>query len=216
MIFIRVTGCNVRCGYCDTDYAFKEGVDIPMQDIYERIKGYPCQSVCITGGEPLLQIDELMKLVNMLKYWKYHISVETNGTIMFTRKNWPEVEKFVMDIKTPVSEIVFDYKKTVYNVQGLTQDDEIKFVVWNHEDVEFMVNQLRYIPKEIPVTISPVIMNLPKEYLTDDKREVAILKAISISLRGLIESVLEIDTGHDIRLLPQLHKIIWPDVKKGV
>ena len=79
-IFIRFTGCNLRCIYCDTTYAFYEGEDMGMEEIIEAIKKWKCRRVCITGGEPLLQ-QEVYALIDALLKMEYEVSVETNGSI---------------------------------------------------------------------------------------------------------------------------------------
>ena len=213
VIFIRTSGCNVRCKYCDTEYAFEKGESILPVDIVGNIKKYPCKSVCITGGEPLVQTEQLLNLIKTLKHWRYYVSLETNGTIPITY-GLKEVDKIVMDIKCPSSGIVINENVTELNVQALDLDkDEIKFVVspshCEPNDLRFVEKWLKKIPKDIKITISPVIKN----EIHDGSD---FYFAVSTSLRSLSEWVKDLDTGHDIRLLPQLHKIIWPDVKKGV
>ena len=79
-IFIRFTGCNLRCKWCDTKYAYDEGEDLSIDQIIEKIKSYPSTQICVTGGEPLLQ-DELSTLIQRLIELKYDINLETNGSI---------------------------------------------------------------------------------------------------------------------------------------
>ena len=79
-IFIRTTGCNLRCSYCDTKYAYDSGEEMSIETILDNISIYPCKYICITGGEPLLQ-NEIMNLINALLKRKYYICLETNGSI---------------------------------------------------------------------------------------------------------------------------------------
>jgi len=205
VIFIRTTGCNVRCVYCDTEYAFEKGKEMEMQEIHVHIKPFPCMNVCITGGEPLVQSEDLVKLIKMLKYWGYYVSIETNGTMNIT--DLKDTDKVVMDIKCPSSGIVIDDIVTKVNVRTLRSCDEIKFVISNVEDQKFVEKWLKTIFKDIIVTISPVILGTDKNLLPID---------IGIALKELSEWVKGLNSGHDIRLLPQLHKIMWPDKVKGV
>jgi len=79
-IFIRTTGCNLRCSFCDTIYAYDEGKEMTIEEILNDISKYSCKYICITGGEPLLQ-DEVLKLINILLKDNYKICLETNGSI---------------------------------------------------------------------------------------------------------------------------------------
>ena len=79
-IFIRTTGCNLRCSYCDTKYAYDSGEEMNIETILDTIRKYSCKYICITGGEPLLQT-EIMSLINALLKRKYHICLETNGSL---------------------------------------------------------------------------------------------------------------------------------------
>ena len=76
-IFIRLTGCNLRCKYCDTEYAFYEGEEMEEEEIIGKISRWKCKRVCITGGEPLLQ--DISKLIDLLMKKNYEVSIETNG-----------------------------------------------------------------------------------------------------------------------------------------
>jgi 7-carboxy-7-deazaguanine synthase len=93
-IFVRASGCNLRCPWCDSKYALEEGKDIPIQNIMKRISGYPAKRVTITGGEPTLQEEELVKLLRVLRRRKYSTQIETNGTIKFS----PKVIKLINNI----------------------------------------------------------------------------------------------------------------------
>ena len=103
-IFIRTTGCNLRCHYCDTKYAYDNGREMDIDDIYLKIKKYPCKKICITGGEPLIQ-EEILDLINKLMNNNYKICIETNGSIDI--KNVIDYKTIIisLDIKCPSSEM---------------------------------------------------------------------------------------------------------------
>ena len=79
-IFVRLTGCNLRCSYCDTVYAYSEGSVMSLDEILNRVKGYGARNICITGGEPLLQ-ENTSKLINLLKKNHFNVYIETNGSL---------------------------------------------------------------------------------------------------------------------------------------
>lgn len=131
MIFVRVTGCNLRCSYCDTKYAYYEGVDMEVDEIIREIKKYNLNYVEITGGEPLLQ-EEVYELIDMLVK-NYNVLIETNGSVSVEKIN-PKA-KIIMDIKTPGSGM--SDKNLIDNLRFLKKEDEIKFVLTNKEDYEW-------------------------------------------------------------------------------
>ncbi|MFQ5685556.1 MAG: 7-carboxy-7-deazaguanine synthase QueE, partial [Candidatus Scalindua sp.] len=102
-VFVRLTGCNLRCSYCDTTYAYDEGTEVSVNEVLSTIKGYGCKNVCITGGEPLLQ-NNVTKLINLLKKDHYNIFVETGGSINIDIL--PKAVIRIMDIKCPGSGMV--------------------------------------------------------------------------------------------------------------
>ena len=104
-VFIRFTGCNLRCSWCDTQYAWEEGIEMTRQQIIKAITKYDVNSVCITGGEPLMQIAELRELIADLKKRGYFIQLETNGTI-YDQNIFESVDCVSLDIKPPSSGIV--------------------------------------------------------------------------------------------------------------
>ena len=99
--FIRFTGCNLKCDYCDTTYAYEEGEELNIEAIMEQVEKLNNNYVCLTGGEPLLQ-EDVQQLINELTNYGYQISIETNGTVALDQFNLEEV-KVVMDLKLPSS-----------------------------------------------------------------------------------------------------------------
>uniref|UniRef100_A0A7C4AJ55 7-carboxy-7-deazaguanine synthase n=1 Tax=Thermodesulfovibrio aggregans TaxID=86166 RepID=A0A7C4AJ55_9BACT len=131
MVFVRLTGCNLRCSYCDTKYAYNEGAELSVQEVINKIKNFRLKFVEITGGEPLLQ-QEVYELMNELVR-NYNVLLETNGSLSIERIN-PEV-KVIMDIKTPGSGM--SDRNYYENLKFLKETDEVKFVLTDRNDYEW-------------------------------------------------------------------------------
>ncbi|MDI6839243.1 MAG: radical SAM protein [bacterium] len=131
-IFVRLTGCNLRCSYCDTKYAYEEGDEISVDEIICEIGKYDCKLIEITGGEPLLQ-PEVYDLSYKLLALDYKILVDTNGSIPVERLA-PEIIR-ILDIKCPGSGM----SDRMYwdNLKNLRHTDEIKFVCSDKQDYEW-------------------------------------------------------------------------------
>ncbi len=190
-VFVRLTGCNLRCSYCDTTYAYEEGIDMSVNKIVNKIEDYDCKNVCITGGEPLLQRD-VYKLINLLKTKSYKIFVETNGALNIDLLPGNIIR--IMDVKCPDSGMnkEMDWR----NLERLRGDDEVKFVMSSKKDYEWAKRIVRK-------------HNLP------DKTKVlfgsSYGKLKPKSLAGWI-----LKDRLNVRLQLQLHRIIWPDKARGV
>ncbi len=190
-VFVRLTGCNLRCSYCDTTYAYEEGRNMTLNEIIDKIEGFGCKNVCITGGEPLLQRNTY-KLINLLKKKDYKIFIETNGSMDMNLL--PGYVIRIMDVKCPDSGMnrEMDWK----NLERLRGDDEVKFVMSSRKDYEWAK---RIVKKH----------NLP------DRTKVlfgsAYGKLKPKSLAGWI-----LKDKLNVRLQLQLHRIIWPDKTRGV
>jgi 7-carboxy-7-deazaguanine synthase len=190
-IFIRLTGCNLRCRYCDTEYAFYEGTDIPVADVVARIAQYPSRLVLVTGGEPMLQ-RSVHDLFRMLLDAGYTVCLETGGQILL-RDVDPRVHK-IMDFKCPSSGMA---AHNLYgNVDCLTRNDEVKFVVGDRADFDWACDiTLRYdLTGKAAVLFSPEHKKIPYEDLA----------------RWVL------DCGLPVRMQLQLHRIIWPESLRGV
>lgn len=196
--FIRLTGCNLRCSYCDTTYAYDGGESFSIDEVLSRIEGYGCRLVEITGGEPLLQ-DAVYPLLNALLKNGKDVLIETNGSIDIQRikgLNGSGVNgiKIIMDVKCPESGM--SEKMNWGNLNMLTRNDEIKFVICNEDDYQWS--------KEIMEKYSladrcPVLMSPAHDRLTAEKLSEWILR-----------------DNLNVRLNLQLHKYIWCAGMKGV
>lgn len=207
-VFIRLAGCNLltHCQYCDTSYAWDGnlGIETTVEEVLNKVVKFSPHYkdwVCITGGEPLFQPDELHQLVKKLKNYGYRIEVETNGSI---KKPfwWTLVDSWVADIKCPSSAICG--VSLVDDWFSMRRDDQVKFVVGNQEDLDFarkVINsKVAYNPV---VLVSPILgmgMDLAdKENIPDE---------IWYDVRWLQE-VAEFCIELRVRLSLQLHKFVW-------
>lgn len=180
--FIRTTGCNLRCKWCDTKYAYNNGKEMKIQKIISIIKKNPTKYVCITGGEPLLQ-KEIIKLIEELLNTSYNVLLETNGSLSL--EGLPKSKKLIisMDIKTPSSGM--QDKLDVSNIKLLKSKDQIKFVIADSIDYEFAKNFLNS---------HLLICNIIFQSVEGKK------------IKELAKNVLEDEIK--ARVLPQLHKLI--------
>lgn len=190
-VFVRLTGCNLRCGYCDTQYAFYEGKEMSVQGIVAAVEGYATQLVEITGGEPLLQ-EEVYGLMNALLKKQYTVMLETGGSL--TIKKVPDAVIKIMDMKCPGSGEV--EKNNYDNLNHLGPRDEVKFVILDRNDYQWSKETIRRynIDQKATILLSPVF----------DKLE----------LKTLAEWILR--DNLPARLQTQLHKFIWDKNAIGV
>lgn len=190
-VFIRTSGCNLRCSYCDTRYAYQGGVDIPVARILAQVRSYECHLVEITGGEPLLQEDLNLLISSMLEDG-YEVLLETNGSLSIESVD-PRVVK-IMDLKCPDSGM--SQRICWENLQHLTGHDQVKFVLSSRRDYEWAKGIMAKYPllSEIEVLISTAFGALePKDvvkWMLDDRL--------------------------DARFQLQIHKYIWHPETRGV
>ena len=180
--FVRVAGCNLRCSYCDTVYAQKDGKEYPIEKILSVLSNYPTKLVEITGGEPLLQ-DGVRELIKQLIKRKYKVLVETNGSVDIGKL--PAQAVVIMDIKCPSSRM--HNKMKWKNLKKLKDKDEIKFVLSDLKDYVWAKSIIKkYNLSGRKILLSPVFNKLSPKKLSN-----WILK-----------------DGLNARLHLQLHKII--------
>jgi 7-carboxy-7-deazaguanine synthase len=131
--FVRLSGCNLRCVYCDTKYSYDEGIEMEIGDILQRVASAGVRLVEITGGEPLLQGEETLFLIRGLLDSGYEVLVETNGSM-----NIRELDKratVILDMKTPCSSM--SDKMDFTNLEVVKNTDEVKFVICSRDDYEW-------------------------------------------------------------------------------
>lgn len=204
-VFVRLTGCPLRCSYCDTTYAFSGGERMSLQAILAQVASYPCQRVCITGGEPLAQPNAI-HLMQLLLQNGYEISLETAGALSVA--NVPQAVSKVMDLKTPSSGEVS--KNLWDNLAYLTQNDQLKIVIADRNDYEWAKSKLleHQLHKKVGVVwFSPMFMlERGDDGLGDDKSSDVPNIATELAEWILADAL-------PVRLQLQLHKLIWADAK---
>ncbi len=192
-VFVRLTGCNLRCSYCDTQYAYKAGEDVAFSDIVNQIALHQCSLVEVTGGEPLIQ-KETPALIHDLLEKGYKVLLETNGS-----QDIGQVDNrciTILDVKCPSSGEA--NKNDWDNLSKLTEGDEVKFVIGDREDYDYA-----------------------KKVLDHNDISTSGVNAVHLSpLHGqmapkdLAKWILE---DHlNVRLHLQLHKVVWDPNQRGV
>jgi 7-carboxy-7-deazaguanine synthase len=190
-VFVRLTGCPLRCTYCDTEYAFHEGQFMDLDAILDAVQAYPCRLVEVTGGEPLAQ-PATPELLAALLARGYEVLLETSGAQAI--EPVPAGVRIVLDLKTPDSG---ECERNLWsNLPRLRPGDEVKFVIASRRDYEWSrdVIQSDRVPAHATVLLSPVWESGVE--------------------RDLAEWMLA--DGLRARYQMQLHKWVWPGVERGV
>jgi len=138
-VFVRLSGCNLRCVWCDTKYTWYDGKEMSVDQVLEEIKHHPCKNVSITGGEPLLQREELLDLVKRLKDMSYWVQINTNGTI-FDKEIFDMVDLITMDCKCPSSKMKCDLEVLKKTKRFFEDKTQFKFVISDKQDYMFARN----------------------------------------------------------------------------
>jgi 7-carboxy-7-deazaguanine synthase len=181
--FIRTAGCNLRCEWCDTTYAQEGGMEMTVDEIMEVIDD--TENVCVTGGEPLLQKD-LPELIGRLLEAGKRIVVETNGTKDISAI--PKDERVIvsLDVKCPSSGMA--EKNLLSNLEHLGRKDQVKFIIGDQIDLNYAIRFIRENPIEANIVFGAVG---------------------GMELLPIAEEV--VHRKLNVRVLPQLHKLIWGD-----
>ena len=189
--FVRLSGCNLRCKYCDTKWAWKGGKNVSVESIVTAVRDFGCSLVEITGGEPLLHKNSIPLMKQLLKEG-YTVLLETNGSLSL--KGIPSAVVRIVDIKTPGSGM--SDKNNFAILKTLTFRDEVKFVVTDEADYVWtkLVMERFKLASKVRVAISP----------SGDRRFAAKVAAWLAA------------DSLPARLNLQLHKILWPKVDRGV
>ncbi|KOA18669.1 7-carboxy-7-deazaguanine synthase [Clostridium homopropionicum DSM 5847] len=198
-VFIRFSGCNLNCSYCDTAWANK--IDIPYElmtdkDIYDYIKSTGIKNITLTGGEPLIQEGIIELLKRLSKDRELHVEIETNGSVIFDKFSHIEnPPSFTMDYKLPSSNM--ENKMALDNFKYLSKKDTVKFVSGSIEDLERA-------------------KNLIDTYSLVDRTRLYISPVFGkISMDKIVE-FMKYNKMNGVNLQLQLHKVIWDPKKRGV
>tara|TARA_B100000214_G_C23944784_1_gene617472 strand:+ start:842 stop:1483 length:642 start_codon:yes stop_codon:yes gene_type:complete len=190
-VFVRLTYCNLRCSYCDTEYAFYEGSNFTVEQILEKVSKYGCELVEVTGGEPLMQ-NESIDLMSKLLTNGYKVLLETGGSLPINKV--PKEVVKIVDFKTPGSLMS---KKNLWTIiEDLQPWDEIKFVITNKDDYLWAKKKII----DLNLTNSWTVLLSPTHG--------------TLELGKLSKWVLK--DKLKVKVQVQLHKYIWHPDKKGV
>lgn len=202
-VFIRLTGCHLRCVYCDTEHAFYDGEKQVLDAIFAEVEGLDCPLVEVTGGEPLLQPNVHPLMTRLCDAGKT-VLIETSGACDIGPCD-PRVIR-IMDLKTPDSGEC--ERNDWVNLDRLLPHDEVKFVIGSRHDYEWsrdVVNKHRLADRVHAILFGAVAPTPPG-------REIA--GAPGLPLHELVRWTLE--DGLPVRIQTQLHKVIWPTITRGV
>ncbi len=190
-VFVRLTYCNLRCSYCDSEYAFYEGENMSLSDINAEIKRYPTKLVMVTGGEPLLQKKSVNLMQSLIKD-NYCVMLETSGSLSLG--DVPKEVIKIVDFKCPSSNM--KHKNNWSILTDIDQKDEIKFVIGNKQDYNWSKSKIikHNLYEKCQILFSPIYGK--------------------IDMKDLCSWIL--NDGLNVRLQTQLHKLIWGPDKKGV
>jgi 7-carboxy-7-deazaguanine synthase len=186
-VFVRLTGCPLRCQYCDTEYAFHAGDWFDLETILEKVRGYGARHVCVTGGEPLAQ-PNCLKLLERLCDAGFEVSLETSGALDIAAVD-ARVSR-VVDVKTPGSHEAA--RNRIENFELLTLRDQLKFVICSREDYDWSKAFLQEhgLPEHCRILFSPSYSQ--------------------VAPAALAEWILA--DRLPVRFQFQLHKVLWGDV----
>jgi len=191
-VFIRLTGCNLRCTYCDSSYSFKGGKRVSLETVMKEVSQYQTQHILITGGEPLLQRGTL-PLIQLLRKKGYEVSIETHGEVPITPAS--ELARIIMDIKTPGSGM--NRGGFIQNIPHLKPQDEVKFVITSEQDYHWAKGILQshsFPTSEILFSPAMISQGAPGKFE-------------GINPRRLAELILQDQL--QVRFQIQLHKYLW-------
>lgn len=189
--FIRFTGCNLRCSYCDSCYTYdKTDNNMTTDEIINKVNGYGCGLITITGGEPLLQGD-LLDLVDRLIKLDYDVNIETNGSMNIKSLN--ENTLVTLDYKSPSSGM--NDRMDLTNFDLLKSRDVLKFVLGSQEDMEAALNIINTFNPKCNIYFSPVFGQIEMVDIVDFMKKHKL---------------------NNVYLQIQLHKVIWDPSDRGV
>ena len=184
--FLRLAKCNIRCSFCDTKYAFQDGEEMMLSEVWARLmKG--TKFIVVSGGEPLLQEEELGKLINLMRKQHYHFAIETNGTL--SRPSWWRKVVWDVDCKCPSSGV----RRFKYEWLSIGEKNRLKFVVSDKNDFEFVLR----------------VVEMARHYELCPQLLVSPMIPVEGAGKEWLQTVWEFCVANSLRYSLQVHKIVW-------
>lgn len=198
-VFVRLTGCNLRCTYCDSAYAFHGGTRMTIEEVTQKATSFGCPDILLTGGEPLLQKGTI-PLIHSLKKAGFQVHIETHGEHSIQEAS-PHA-RIIMDIKTPSSGMCRGMFKE--NLPHLKPSDEVKFVIASQDDYVWARELIQ--SGTLPTT---EILMSPANLHPEQPGEFPGIEPVWLATRILEDRL-------DVRFQLQIHKIVWDSTRRGV
>lgn len=203
-IIIRFSGCNCHCSWCDTPHQDPDH-SITLEDISNLCRNYPDHDIIITGGEPLLKQQEILKIVRAIRGLDgemfHHITIETNGTI----NPAPHLRPDLWSVSPKLTSSGEKYKPLVIETFALRNNTQFKFVISeDSKDLQDFISICHTLHPSTPIIVQPVA------HPTDN------VNSYLHRFRRLTETILDLELHNNIRILPQLHKLLWGFNTDGV
>ena len=201
-LFIRFSGCNLRCKWCDTPYALRDedGMELSLGSIMERVNISNVELVCLTGGEPLIQ-DNIDRLISAIIESGKKVDIETNGSVVISSVMTMRPEIFLsLDVKTPSSGEEKSFK--MENLDVIRDTDQLKFIISDQADLGFSLDFIRRLKPLTNIIFTPCSSG-EGDYIAE----------------ALLRSVNDQELAHIMkraRLMIQTHKFIWDKERRGV
>ena len=189
-IFVRLYGCPVGCSYCDQPQTPDQKKKVSVENIIKQVQRYKgVKYVCITGGEPLIY-QEVLPLTWELMHLGYKVSIETSGCVPIEDLNYRRSFKYVMDIKCPSSGV--SEKNIFENLLHLQPNDEVKFVIANREDYDYMKKVLKKYTTSASILVSPMFDKDQKAVIGSDLVNWILEDKLSVRVQIQLHKVLEV------------------------
>lgn len=188
-VFVRLYGCNLKCPYCDQPQEPCDRKRMSIERAYNMINSFKVKNVCITGGEPLIQ-EEVYALVYELVNKDFNVSIETNGSILIPDDAYARSYKYVMDVKGPSSKMA--HKNIFKNLDILKGIDEVKFVIADKKDYDFMKKIIRKYPTSATILVSPMFSEEGKPLISNELIQWIIKDKLNVRISTQIHKFLNV------------------------
>ncbi|BAT71612.1 radical SAM domain protein [Thermosulfidibacter takaii ABI70S6] len=220
-VFLRLAGCNLRCSYCDTKYSWESGDLLEIEEVVQRVKDFDIRTLIVTGGEPTLQSTALIDLVNKLVPLKYSIMCETNGSVCdevaIDFLNRLDMVAVSPKLKSFMGEGAADYnmESVLALLSQLSTNFFLKFVVTCWSDLDDILSFLKYCSNQ-QIENFEVFLQPNASLFSDVEKYVSFLRSSWERTIEFQKRLLEENLSFKVRMVPQLHRLVFWEVEEGI